>query len=170
MNLLLMTKMTLSYTVEVKFFLDLTEQGEPINSSNSSVTPTNHIFLIGLGIKADPKAFAFSSSVKAKQLQLRSVEKEQCRLHIPTIDRSYGKRRRVQFVECLNDVNGMIDAAKFADLALILVDASYGFEMSSDLANFSSVSLVDRFEDVTPPERISDEEVDEKQVAKFRHS
>lgn len=40
-----------------------------------------------------------------------------------------GKQRRVQFVECPNDINGMIDAAKFADLALLLIDGSYGFEM-----------------------------------------
>jgi len=40
-----------------------------------------------------------------------------------------GKNRRVQFVECPNDINGMIDAAKIADLALLLIDGSYGFEM-----------------------------------------
>ncbi|XP_019451232.1 PREDICTED: ribosome biogenesis protein BMS1 homolog isoform X3 [Lupinus angustifolius] len=124
----------------------------------------------------NPKAFAFSSSNKAKKLQSRAVEKEQRRLHVPIIDRSYGepapfvvvvqgppqvgksllikslikhytkqnlpevrgpitivsgKQRRLQFVECPNDVNGMIDAAKFADLALLLVDGSYGFEMET---------------------------------------
>uniref|UniRef100_A0A6N2LP92 Bms1-type G domain-containing protein n=1 Tax=Salix viminalis TaxID=40686 RepID=A0A6N2LP92_SALVM len=42
-----------------------------------------------------------------------------------------GKKRRVQFVECPNDINGMIDAAKFADLALLLIDGSYGFEMET---------------------------------------
>ncbi|XP_068471724.1 uncharacterized protein [Phaseolus vulgaris] len=124
----------------------------------------------------NPKAFAFSSSNKAKRLQSRTVEKEQRRLHAPIIDRSYGevapyvvvvqgppqvgksllikslvkhytkhnlpdvrgpitivsgKQRRVQFVECPNDINGMIDAAKFADLALLLIDGSYGFEMET---------------------------------------
>ena len=39
----------------------------------------------------------------------------------------------MQFVECPNDINGMIDAAKFADLALLLIDGSYGFEMVSVL-------------------------------------
>jgi hypothetical protein len=34
-------------------------------------------------------------------------------------------------VECPNDINGMIDAAKYADLALLLIDGSYGFEMVS---------------------------------------
>ncbi|KAL6533954.1 Glycoside hydrolase 2 (Mannanase, beta-galactosidase) [Orobanche hederae] len=124
----------------------------------------------------NPKAFAFTSSVKAKRLQSRATEKEQKRLHVPTIDRTTGepapfvvvvqgppqvgksllikslvkhytkqnlpevrgpvtivsgKRRRLQFVECPNDINGMIDCAKFADLALLLIDGSYGFEMES---------------------------------------
>jgi len=39
----------------------------------------------------NPKAFAFSSSNKAKRLQSRAVEKEQRRLHAPIIDRSYGE-------------------------------------------------------------------------------
>ncbi|VFR02601.1 unnamed protein product [Cuscuta campestris] len=42
-----------------------------------------------------------------------------------------GKQRRLQFVECPNDINGMIDVAKFADLALLLIDGSYGFEMET---------------------------------------
>ena len=37
----------------------------------------------------------------------------------------------LQFVECPNDINSMIDAAKFADLTLLLIDGSYGFEMVS---------------------------------------
>ncbi|KAI3848608.1 hypothetical protein MKX03_010318 [Papaver bracteatum] len=41
------------------------------------------------------------------------------------------KRRRLQFVECPNDVNGMIDAAKYADLVILCIDASYGFEMET---------------------------------------
>nr|XP_043620460.1 ribosome biogenesis protein BMS1 homolog [Erigeron canadensis] len=124
----------------------------------------------------NPKAFAFNSKVKAKRLQSRATEKEQRRLHIPTIDRNIGepapyvivvhgppqvgksllikclvkhytkhnipdvrgpltivsgKQRRLQFVECPNDINGMIDAAKYADLALLLIDGSYGFEMET---------------------------------------
>ncbi|XP_073312093.1 uncharacterized protein [Primulina huaijiensis] len=124
----------------------------------------------------NPKAFAFTSSVKAKRLQARATEKEQRKLHVPTIDRATGepapfvvvvqgppqvgksllikclvkhytkhnlpevrgpitivsgKQRRLQFVECPNDINGMIDCAKFADLALLLIDGSYGFEMET---------------------------------------
>ncbi|XP_076953784.1 uncharacterized protein LOC143627967 [Bidens hawaiensis] len=126
--------------------------------------------------KQNPKAFAFNSTVKAKRLQSRAAEKEQRRLHIPTIDRTTGepapyvivvhgppqvgksllikslikhytkhnipdvkgpitivsgKQRRLQFVECPNDIYGMIDAAKYADLALLLIDGSYGFEMET---------------------------------------
>ncbi|CAN4108613.1 unnamed protein product [Withania somnifera] len=124
----------------------------------------------------NPKAFAYNSTVKAKRLQARATEKEQKRLHIPTVDRSTGepapyvivvqgppkvgksllikslvkhytkqnlpevrgpitivsgKQRRLQFIECPNDINGMIDVAKFADLALLLIDGSYGFEMET---------------------------------------
>ncbi|GMR58396.1 hypothetical protein PMAYCL1PPCAC_28591, partial [Pristionchus mayeri] len=40
-----------------------------------------------------------------------------------------GKARRVTFVEVKNDINHMIDVAKVVDLVLLMVDASYGFEM-----------------------------------------
>ncbi|KAI3889726.1 hypothetical protein MKX03_007748 [Papaver bracteatum] len=39
-----------------------------------------------------------------------------------------GKEIRLQFVECPDDINGMIDAAKYADVTILMVDASYGFE------------------------------------------
>ena len=41
------------------------------------------------------------------------------------------KKRRITIMECNNDLNSMIDIAKIADLALLLVDASYGFEMDT---------------------------------------
>ncbi|RZF35566.1 hypothetical protein LSTR_LSTR005094 [Laodelphax striatellus] len=40
-----------------------------------------------------------------------------------------GKKRRITFMECNNDINSMIDLAKIADLVLLLIDASFGFEM-----------------------------------------
>eukprot|EP00794_Sanderia_malayensis_P010984 gene10984-12147_t len=40
-----------------------------------------------------------------------------------------GKKRRITFIECNNDINCMIDIAKVADLVLLLIDASFGFEM-----------------------------------------
>ncbi|RKP33117.1 hypothetical protein BJ085DRAFT_36051, partial [Dimargaris cristalligena] len=42
-----------------------------------------------------------------------------------------GRRRRLTFIECSNDLNTMIDVAKIADLVLLTVDASYGFEMET---------------------------------------
>lgn len=42
-----------------------------------------------------------------------------------------GKKRRLTFYECNNDVNTMIDLAKVADLVLLLIDASFGFEMET---------------------------------------
>jgi len=40
-----------------------------------------------------------------------------------------GKARRLTFVECPNDLHAMCDVAKIADLVLLLVDGSFGFEM-----------------------------------------
>eukprot|EP00729_Bicosta_minor_P017004 gene17004-4320_t len=42
-----------------------------------------------------------------------------------------GKNRRLTFVECANDMNAMLDCGKVADLILLMVDASYGFEMET---------------------------------------
>ncbi|GAB6028474.1 Glycoside hydrolase 2 (Mannanase, beta-galactosidase) [Chamberlinius hualienensis] len=40
-----------------------------------------------------------------------------------------GKKRRLTFIECSNDINMMIDVAKIADLVLLITDASFGYEM-----------------------------------------
>ncbi|KAL0330378.1 UNVERIFIED_CONTAM: Ribosome biogenesis protein BMS1, partial [Sesamum radiatum] len=103
----------------------------------------------------NPKAFAFTSTVKAKRLQSRATEKEQKRLHVPKIDRTTGEPApfvvvvqgppqvgKSLLIKCLvkhytkhnlPEVRGPItiisDCAKFADLALLLIDGSYGFEM-----------------------------------------
>ncbi|KAH7925869.1 DUF663-domain-containing protein [Leucogyrophana mollusca] len=42
-----------------------------------------------------------------------------------------GKRRRLTFIECNNDLNSMIDIGKVADLVLLMIDGSYGFEMET---------------------------------------
>ncbi|KAF9487769.1 DUF663-domain-containing protein [Pleurotus eryngii] len=42
-----------------------------------------------------------------------------------------GKKRRLTFVECNNDLNSMIDIGKIVDLVLLMIDGSFGFEMES---------------------------------------
>lgn len=42
-----------------------------------------------------------------------------------------GRKRRITFIEVGGDLAAMIDAAKVADLVLLVVDASYGFEMET---------------------------------------
>ena len=42
-----------------------------------------------------------------------------------------GRQRRVTFFECPTDLYSMTDLSKVADLVLLLVDASYGFEMET---------------------------------------
>lgn len=44
-------------------------------------------------------------------------------------ERLAGKHRRLTFIECANDLNAMIDVAKVADLVLLMIDGSFGFEM-----------------------------------------
>ena len=53
------------------------------------------------------------------------------------------KKRRITLIECPNDLNSMIDVAKVADLVLLLVDASYGFEM--DTFEFLNICQVHGF-------------------------
>ncbi|KAH3688654.1 hypothetical protein WICPIJ_000345 [Wickerhamomyces pijperi] len=42
-----------------------------------------------------------------------------------------GKRRRLTFIEVANDLNSMIDAAKIADLVLLIMDGNFGLEMET---------------------------------------
>ncbi|XP_028780097.1 ribosome biogenesis protein BMS1 homolog isoform X2 [Neltuma alba] len=70
-----------------------------------------------------------------KSLLIKSLAKHYTKQNLPDVRGPItivsGKQRRLQFVECPNDINGMIDAAKFADLALLLIDGSYGFEVET---------------------------------------
>lgn len=47
-----------------------------------------------------------------------------------------GKKRRLTFIECNNDLNSMIDIGKVADLVLLMVDGSFGFEMAGIHATY----------------------------------
>lgn len=42
-----------------------------------------------------------------------------------------GKNRRLTFIECPNDISSMIDLGKIADLVLLMIDGSFGFEMET---------------------------------------
>lgn len=42
-----------------------------------------------------------------------------------------GKKRRITFFECPLDLYSMTDLSKVADLVLLMIDASYGFEMDT---------------------------------------
>lgn len=50
-----------------------------------------------------------------------------------------GKKRRITFIECNNDLNSMIDIGKIADLVLLMIDASFGFEMVRRLLCISHI-------------------------------
>jgi len=42
-----------------------------------------------------------------------------------------GKKRRLTIIECPNDMNAMCDVSKVADLVMLLVDGSFGFQMET---------------------------------------
>eukprot|EP00929_Paragymnodinium_shiwhaense_P049994 TRINITY_DN251_c0_g4_i1.p1 TRINITY_DN251_c0_g4~~TRINITY_DN251_c0_g4_i1.p1 ORF type:complete len:1096 (+),score=370.58 TRINITY_DN251_c0_g4_i1:146-3433(+) len=42
-----------------------------------------------------------------------------------------GRQRRITIIECPQDMPSMLDLAKVADLCLLLIDASYGFELET---------------------------------------
>lgn len=50
-----------------------------------------------------------------------------------------GKRRRLTFIECNNNLNSMIDIGKVADLVLLMIDGSFGFEMVRHEISYFSV-------------------------------
>eukprot|EP00891_Asterochloris_glomerata_P004383 jgi/Astpho2/4383/e_gw1.00067.3.1_t len=57
-----------------------------------------------------------------------------------------GKTRRLTFVECPQDLNGMIDAAKYADLVLLMIDGGFGFEMETfEFLNILQASITHGF-------------------------
>jgi hypothetical protein len=55
-----------------------------------------------------------------------------------------GKKRRLTFVECPKDLNAMIDLAKVADLVLLTIDASYGFEMVQQANYLGNLRIPER--------------------------
>lgn len=48
-----------------------------------------------------------------------------------TITLRANKNQRITIIECPTDLQAMIDLAKIADLVLLLIDASLGFEMET---------------------------------------
>mmetsp|Transcript_2355 Transcript_2355/g.5433 ORF Transcript_2355/g.5433 Transcript_2355/m.5433 type:complete len:1254 (-) Transcript_2355:1441-5202(-) len=70
-----------------------------------------------------------------KSTLIRSLVKKWTRHTVTNIEGPItvvtGKKRRVTIFECPNDVNAMTDLAKVADLVLLVIDASVGFEMET---------------------------------------
>lgn len=50
---------------------------------------------------------------------------------VGTVSVRVSKTARISFIECPSDIAGMVDVAKVTDLALLVMDASVGFEMET---------------------------------------
>ncbi|KAJ9526363.1 hypothetical protein QJQ45_009839 [Haematococcus lacustris] len=115
--------------------------------------------------KQNPRAFAFQSANVAKGQKARTAEREQRRLHAPMLERvgeeapplvvlvqgppqvlkqlaagQLCKKRRITFIECPQDLHGMLDAAKYADLVLLL-DRVWRGQGQGQLHHFSAALL-----------------------------
>ncbi|CAN8075605.1 unnamed protein product [Agarophyton chilense] len=70
-----------------------------------------------------------------KSTIIRNLVKHYSKRNIPSITGPItivaGHRKRITFVEVGADLSSMIDAAKVADLVLLVIDASFGFEMET---------------------------------------
>lgn len=70
-----------------------------------------------------------------KSTLIRSLAKHYTKQNLTNTDGPItmvsSKSRRLTFIESNNDVRTMLDLAKVADLVLLVVDASYGFEMET---------------------------------------
>ncbi len=51
-----------------------------------------------------------------------------------------GKKKRLTFIECNNDLNSMIDIGKIADLVLLMIDGSFGFENGVSFYHVPSIA------------------------------
>lgn len=70
-----------------------------------------------------------------KSTIIRNLVKHYSKRTVPTITGPItivaGRRKRLTFLEVGPDLSSMIDAAKVADLVLLVIDASFGFEMET---------------------------------------
>ena len=57
-----------------------------------------------------------------------------------------GKKRRLTFFECGNDLNSMIDCAKISDLILLVIDGHFGFEMVCNLNSWEGQTVLPSLE------------------------
>ncbi|CEM20122.1 unnamed protein product [Vitrella brassicaformis CCMP3155] len=70
-----------------------------------------------------------------KTTLIRSLVKHYCKHSLSDVRGPVtlvsSKSRRLTFVECPKDMHTMLDLAKIADLVLLMIDASFGFEMET---------------------------------------
>jgi hypothetical protein len=66
-----------------------------------------------------------------------------CLLGNSCVLRVTGKARRLTIIECPNDLGAIVDVAKVADLVLLMIDGSFGFEMVCSLLQHSGKAAAD---------------------------
>lgn len=107
--------------------------------------PNPNIPLEGATADAAPRLVAVvGPSGVGKTTIIRNLVKHYSKRNIPTVTGPItlvaGRKKRLTFLEVGPDLPSMIDAAKIADLVLLVIDASYGFEMETfEFLNIAAV-------------------------------
>jgi len=106
--------------------LDRAQKKEIIPLSNRANEVDEHppVIVVVMGPKGSGKSTLIRSLVKMFTSQNLTDTKG-------PITCVAGLSRRITFFECPTDIHSMTDLGKVADLVLLLVDASYGFEMET---------------------------------------
>eukprot|EP00953_Heterococcus_sp_UTEX-ZZ885_P022945 12648-Heterococcus_DN1.PRE.6 len=107
--------------------LDLAQRREVVPQIDraAEVTATPPVMVVVMGPAGCGKSTLIRSLVK--YYSNRSLTKVTGPITVVS-----GKKRRLTFFECpSNDTCAMVDLAKIADLVLLMVDASFGFEMET---------------------------------------
>lgn len=110
---------------ERKVIAQLGPDGKPLPVDTASEPPPPAPIVIAI---AGPPGVGKSTLMKSLIRRYTKHTLNEIRGPVTVVS---GKTRRLTFIEVGNDLNSMIDVGKIADLVLLMIDGSFGFEMET---------------------------------------
>lgn len=110
---------------EKKQVATLGPDGKPIEKSEISEPPAAPPIIVAI---AGPPGVGKTTLMKSLVKRYSKQTLHDVRGPVTVVS---GKSRRITFIEVGNDLNSMIDVGKVADLVLMMIDGSFGFEMET---------------------------------------
>ncbi|KAJ9121868.1 hypothetical protein QFC22_002491 [Naganishia vaughanmartiniae] len=111
--------------VERKIVAQFGPDGKPLPVDTASEPPPPPPIVIAI---AGPPGVGKSTLMKSLIRRYTKHSLNEIRGPVTVVS---GKTRRLTFIEVGNDLNSMIDVGKIADLVLLMIDGSFGFEMET---------------------------------------